>query len=128
MRSIARNVRRKPSEPRRPAHPKLDTRSSVAGTTNGLTLVQGPQALVAKDPDSYIKGRTGTDISKKFSRTHGTFSDWPFKFWPTRALRFAQSERSEGRNCFSRNRGAAGTGDWSQERYAELAKELRARE
>lgn len=101
---------------------------SVAGTTKELTLVQGPQAVVAKDPDSYIKGRTGTDISKKFSRTHGTFSDWPFKFWPTRALRFAQSERSEGRNCFSRNRGAAGTGDWSQERYAELAKELAARE
>ena len=116
MRSIARNVRRKPSEPRRPAHPKLDTRSSLAGTTNGLTLVQGPQALVAKDPDSYIKGRTGTDISKKFSRTHGTFSDWPFKFWPTRALRVAE-EQSEGRNLFT----------WKQARYAELAKELRAR-
>ena len=116
------------AKPGRPAHPKLDTRSSVAGTTNGLALGQGPQALVAKDPDSYIKGRTGTDISKKFSRTHGTFADWPFKFWPTRALRFAESERSEGRNCFSSNRGARGTEDWSQARYAELAKELRARE
>ena len=116
MRSIARNVRRKPSEPRRPAHPKLDTRSSLAGTTNGLTLVQGPQAVVANDPESYIEGLTCTDISKKFSRTHGTFSDWPFKFWPTRALRVAE-EQSEGRNLFT----------WKQARYAELAKELRAR-
>ena len=106
------------ANPGRPAPPKLDTRSSVAGTTNGLTLGQGPQALVAKDPDSYIKGRTGTDISKKFSRTHGTFADWPFKFWPTRTLRVAESERSKGRNLFT----------WNQARYAELAKELAARE
>ena len=101
----------------------LPTRSStparsVAGTTNGLTLVQGPQAAVAKDPDSYIKGRTGTDIAKKFNRTHGSFADWPFKFWPTRSLRVAESERSKGRNLFT----------WNQARYAELAKELRARE
>ena len=115
------------ANPGRPAHPKLDTRSSVAGTTKRLTLVQGPQAVVANDPESYIEGLTCTDISKKFSRTHGTFSDWPFKFWPTRALRFAQSERLEGRNCFSWHR-FEGRKDWSQERYAELAKELAARE
>ena len=76
------------------------------------------QAAVAKDPDSYIKGRTGTDISKKFSRTHGTFADWPFRFWPTRALRLAEKKRSKGRNLFT----------WNQARYAELAKELAARE
>ena len=105
--------------PGRPAPPKLDTRSlGVAGTTNGLALVQGPQAVVANDPESYIEGCTCTDISKKFSRTHGTFSDWPFKFWPTRALRVAESERSKGRSLFT----------WNQKRYAELAKELAARD
>ena len=105
--------------PGRPAPPKLDTRSlGVAGTTNGLTLVQGPQAVVANDPESYIEGLTCTDISKKFSRTHGTFSDWPFRFWPTRSLRLAEKKRSKGRNLFT----------WNQARYAELAKELAARE
>ena len=111
-------MRRQPSETRAPSPP--EARHLLLGCRHDerATLVQGPQAVVANDPESYIEGLTCTDISKKFSRTHGTFSDWPFKFWPTRSLRVAESERSKGRNLFT----------WNQKRYAELAKELRARE